>query len=156
MRQQRWFPIAALAVGLFVVNAVVRLITRFVFDGDDTVTGRASVVMFALIGLIIAGYAFVVSQRRPPVEWLLPDLVLGALGGMLLTILIGPFLSGGQPFSGGSGYFFSQIWLYGGFAIGGTLVGYWVAVMLACDYRSRALAAYTERKQTKVRKVVRR
>ncbi|XVU24697.1 hypothetical protein ACQPZJ_47060 [Actinoplanes sp. CA-054009] len=156
MRQQRWFPAVALAVGLFAINVVARLLTRFVFDGDDSAENRASIMMFALIGLVIAVYTFIVSQRRRPSEWLLPDLVFGAVGGMLLTILVGPFISGGQPFSGGAGNFFSQVWLYGGFAIGGTLVGYWVAMMLGRDYRSRSLQAYSESRQAKPRKVVRR
>lgn len=156
MRQQRWFPIAALAIGLFAINVVTRLVTRFAFDGDDGAVNGASIVMFALIGVVVAGYAFVVSQRRPPIEWVLPDLVLGALGGMLLTVLVGPFVSGGQPFAGGADNFFSQVWLYIGFAIAGTLVGYWIAVALARDYRSRSLAAYAEARRTKVRKVVRR
>ncbi|MEV4350368.1 hypothetical protein AB0J83_38420 [Actinoplanes sp. NPDC049596] len=156
MRQQRWFPAAALAVGLFAINVVARLVTRFVFDGDDTAEGRASIMMFALIGVVLAVYTFIVSQRRRPSEWLLPDLVFGAVGGMLLTILVGPFISGGQPFGGGAGNFFAQVWLYAGFAIAGTLVGYWIAVMLAKDYRSRSLKAYTETRQAKPRRVVRR
>ncbi|SNY06385.1 hypothetical protein [Paractinoplanes atraurantiacus] len=156
MRQQRWFPAAALAVGLFAINVVARLLTRFVFDGDDSAENRASIMMFALIGLVIAVYTFIVSQRRRPSEWLLPDLVFGAVGGMLLTILVGPFISGGQPFSSGAGNFFSQVWLYSGFAIAGTLVGYWVAVMLGKDYRSRSLKAYSESRQAKPRRVVRR
>ncbi|GAA0507309.1 hypothetical protein Ade02nite_50490 [Paractinoplanes deccanensis] len=155
MRQQRWFPIAALAVGLFAINVVARLVTRFVFDGDDAAEGHASIAMFSMIGLVLAVCTFLVCQRRRPSEWL-PDLVFGALAGMLLTILAGPFVSGTQPFSGGAGNFFSQVWLYGGFAIGGTLVGYWVAVALAKDYRSRSLKAYTESRQAKPRKVVRR
>src|SRR5689334_14326752 len=114
MRQQRWFPAAALAVGLFAINVVARLVTRFLFDGDDTAEGRASIMMFALIGVVLAIYTFIVSQRRRPSEWLLPDLVFGAVGGMLLTILVGPFISGGQPFGGGAGNFFAQVWLYAG------------------------------------------
>ncbi|MFF5079840.1 hypothetical protein ACFY36_22540 [Actinoplanes sp. NPDC000266] len=156
MRQQRWFPAVALAVGLFAINVVARLLTRFVFDGDDSAENRASIMMFALIGLVVAVYTFIVSQRRRPSEWLLPDLVFGALGGMLLTILVGPFISGGQPFSSGAGNFFSQVWLYAGFAIGGTLVGYWIAMMLGKDYRSRSLKAYSESRQAKPRRVVRR
>jgi hypothetical protein len=155
MRQQRWFPIAALAVGLFAINVVARLVTRFGFDGDDTAESRASIIMFILIGIVLAGYTFVVSQRRRPSVWL-PDVVSGALGGMLLTVLVGPFVSGDQPFSGGAGNFFSQIWLYGGFAIAGTLVGYWVAMALGQDYRSRALKAYSETRQARPRRVVRR
>jgi drug/metabolite transporter (DMT)-like permease len=155
MRQQRWFPIAALAVGLFVINVVTRLIIRFGFDGDDGAESRATIVMFALIGLVLAGWTFVMSQRKRPSQWL-PELAFGAITAMLLTVLVGPFVSGGQPFADGAGAFFSQIWLYAGFAIVGTLLGYWVAVMLARDYRSRSLKAFSQARMTKPRRVVRR
>ena len=155
MRRQRWFPAAAFAVGLFVINVVTRLVTRLWFNGSDTAEDRASLVMFALIGLAVAVVTFLRAQRVPPAVWLW-DIVLGAVGGMLLTILVGPFVSGDQPFAGGAGNFFSQIWLYGGFAIVGTLLGYWIATMLGRDYRSKSLAAFARAKTTKPRRVVRR
>jgi hypothetical protein len=156
MRQQRWFPIAALAVGLFVINLAARLVIRFGFHDNDNAQSRATIVMFACIGLTLAIWTFVHAQRRLPTEWLVPDLFLGAVGGMLLTVLVGPFVSGGQPFTDGAGNFFSQVWLYGGFAILGTLLGYWIAVALGRDYRSRSLKAYAQTRQARPRKVVRR
>jgi Na+/melibiose symporter-like transporter len=156
MREQRWFAPAALAVGLFAINVVARLIIRFGFDGDDGAESRATIVMFAVIGLTLAVWTFLASQRKRPSAWLLPDLVFGAVGGMLLTVLVGPFVSGGQPFSSGAGDFFSQIWMYAGFAVVGTLLGYWLAVMLGRDYRSRSLKAYAQTRAAKPRKVVRR
>jgi hypothetical protein len=155
MRQQRWFGIAALAVGLFAINAITRLVIRVGFSGSDTAETRASVIMFALIGVALAVVAFLRAQRALPSVWL-PDLVAGAVGGMLLTILVGPFVSGAMPFAGGAGNFFSQVWLYGGFAIVGTLLGFWIATALGRDYRSRSLKAYTQSRATKPRKVVRR
>jgi hypothetical protein len=80
----------------------------------------------------------------------------GAAGGLLLTVLVGPFISGGEPFANGAGDFFFQVWLYAGFAIGGTLVGYWIAMVFGRDYRSRSLKAYTKTRAAKPRKVVRR
>jgi hypothetical protein len=156
MRQKRWFPIVALAVGLFVINVVARLVIRFAFTDSDTAQNRASIIMFAIIGVTLAVWTFVFSRRRPPIEWLIPDWVTGTAGGMLLTVLVGPFVSGGQPFGSGAGDFFAQIWLYAGFAIAGTLLGYWIAVLLGRDYRSRSLKAFSEQRQVKPRKVVRR
>jgi hypothetical protein len=156
MRQQRWFPIAALAVGLFAINAVTRLVIRFAFKNDDGVQSGASIVMFALIGLTLAAWTLRAAQRRKPLDWLVPDWFLGAVGALLLTVLVGPFISGDQPFADGAGNFFLQVWLYAGFAIAGTLLGYWVAVMFGADYRSRSLKAFTERSAAKPRKVVRR
>ncbi|HEY7272754.1 MAG TPA: hypothetical protein VH502_08470 [Actinoplanes sp.] len=155
MRQQRWFPAAALAVGLFAINVVTRLVIRLGFSGDQAAEDRASVIMFGVIGVALAVVAFLRSQRVPPSTWLW-EIGFGALGGMLLTILVGPFISGNQPFAGGAGNFFSQVWLYGGFAIVGTLLGYWVATALGRDYRSRSLAAYVRGRAAKPRRVVRR
>ncbi|MEU4237985.1 hypothetical protein [Actinoplanes sp. NPDC026619] len=156
MRQRRWFPPLALAVGLFAINVVARLIIRLGFDGNDAASGRASIIMFAVIGLTMAVWTFLACQRKRPSDWLLPDLVVGAIAALLLTVLVGPFISGGEPFKDGAGDFFAQIWLYAGFAIVGTLLGYWLAVLLGRDYRSRALKAFAERSKSKPRKVVRR
>ena len=155
MRQQRWFPIAALAIGLFAINVVARLVIRFGFQDDDAAEDRATIVMFAIIGLTLAIWTFLSAQRRRPSEWL-PRVGFGALGGMLLTVLVGPFISGSQPFRNGAGDFFSQIWLYAGFAIVGTVLGYWLAMLLGRDYRSRSLKAFAEQRKANPRKVVRR
>ncbi|NMO50467.1 hypothetical protein HH310_04575 [Actinoplanes sp. TBRC 11911] len=155
MRQRAWFPIAVLAVGLFAINVVARLVIRFGFHDNDTAEDRATIIMFAIIGLTLAVWTFVDAQRRRPSGWL-PTVGFGALGGLLLTVLIGPFVSGGQPFRDGAGDFFVQVWLYGGFAIVGTVLGYWVAMVLGRDYRSRSLKAFSEQRKAKPRRVVRR
>jgi hypothetical protein len=154
MRQQRWFPAAALAVGLFAINVVTRLVIRLGFSGNQAAEDRASVIMFGVIGVALAVVAFLRSQRVPPSTWLW-EIGFGAAGGMLLTILVGPFISGNQPFAGGAGNFFAQVWLYCGFAIVGVLLGYWVATALGRDYRSRSLAAYVRGRASKPRRVVR-
>ena len=153
--RQRWVQIASLAAALFAINVIARLVIRIGFNEDDTAQNRVSIIMFAVIGLVLATVTFFRSQRVPPSSWL-PELAAAAIGGMLLTILVGPFVSGDSPFSGGAGNFFSQVWLYGGFAIVGTLLGYWLATMLGRDYRSKSLAAFAKAKLTKPRRVVRR
>ena len=153
--RKRWAPIVALAVGLFAINVIARLVTRLGFDGDEAAENRVSLAMFAVIGLVLAVFTFLRAQRKPPSRWL-PELAAAAIAGMLLTVLIGPFVSGDTPFSGGAGNFFSQIWLYGAFAIVGSLLGYWIATALGRDYRSRTLSAYARARTTRPRRVVRR
>lgn len=155
MREKPWFPIVVSAVGLFAINVVTRLVIRLGFHDNDTAESRASLIMFGLIGLALAGWTFVEAQRVRPSQWL-PTIAFGAVGGMLLTIFVGPFVSGDQPFDGGAGSFFSKIWLYGGFAIAGILIGYWVATALGRDHRSRSLKAFTQIRAAKPRRVVRR
>jgi hypothetical protein len=153
--KQRWVPVAALAGVLFAVNVVTRLVVRIWFNGNDNAESNASLVMFAVIGVVVAGVTFVRAKAVPPSVWL-PDLGLAVIGGMLLTILIGPFVSGDTPFEGGAGAFFSQIGLYGGFSIGGALLGFWIATALGLDYRSKSLQAFAKAKLSKPRRVVRR
>lgn len=153
--RQRWVQIALLAVALFAVNVIARTVIRIWFDEDNAAQNWASIAMFAVIGVVLAIVAFVRAQRVPPGTWL-PDLAAAAVAGMLLTVLVGPLVSGDGPFAGGAGNFFSQVWLYGGFAIAGTLLGYWIATMLGRDYRSKSLAAFARAKNTRPRRVVRR
>ena len=95
------------------------------------------------IGLWIIGLPF----------WLLVGMVAGVFN---LVPLVGPFIGGEGPFEEGAGNFFAQIWLYAGFAIVGTVLGYWVATALGRDFRSKSLKAYTQARAAKPRRVVRR
>lgn len=153
--KQRWVPVALLAAGLFAINVVARLVTRLGFSGDETAENRVSTVMFVMIGIVLAVGTYIRAQQKPPSQWL-PEIAVAAVGGMLLTILVGPFVSGDTPFAGGAGNFFSQVWLYGGFSIVGTLLGYWLATALGRDYRARSLRAYAQARATKPRRPVRR
>jgi len=153
--RRRWLPVGVLAGGLFVVNVVARLVVRFGFDADAEIEDRISLAMFALIGAILASVAFVWGRRRPVGRWG-GDVAVAILAALALTIFVGPFLSGGHPFSDGAGAFFSQIWLYGGFAASGTLVGFLVLTALGRDHRSQQLRRYAETRLTKPRRVLRR
>ena len=153
--KQRWAQMALLTAGLFVINVIARLIVRIGFPDDDTAESRVSLGMFVVVGLVLAVVTFVRAQRVPPTEWS-GEIGAAALVAMLLTILVGPFISGDGPFTGGAGNFFSQIWLYGGFAIVGIALGFWVATALGRDYRSKALSAYAKTSAAKPRRTVKR
>lgn len=153
--RQRWLRVAQLAAALFAVNVVTRLVVRFGFDGQDAAETRASMVMFAVVAAVLGVVTFLRARHVLPGTWA-PEIAAAALAGMLLTIFIGPFVSGSTPFNGGAGNFFSQVWLYGGFAIGGTLLGYWTATALGVDYRSKVLTAMARGNMTRPRRVVRR
>jgi hypothetical protein len=104
---------------------------------------------------LYAVLAFVWGRTRPFGVWS-ADLAGAALAGLLLTIFVGPYISGGSPFDGGAGVFFSQIWLYAAFAGGGALTGFLIATALGQDYKSRSLRRYAEMKSAKPRRVIRR
>ncbi|MFC5922139.1 hypothetical protein [Micromonospora vulcania] len=151
----RWRDVGVLAGALFAVNVVARLITRFGFDGDDAAADRVSLVMFVVIGLILAAVAFRWGRRRPLAVWL-ADVALAVLVAMVLTVLVGPLFVGHSPFAGGAGTFFAQIWLYLLATGAGVLIGYLVLTALGRDYRSEQLKRFTEVKAAKPRRVVRR
>jgi hypothetical protein len=153
--KDRWLPVGVLAGVLFAVNVVARLVTRFGFDGDAEISDRVSLGMFAVIGLILAGLAFVRGKRYPTSRWG-GDVAVAVLVAMALTVFVGPFISGSHPFAAGAGEFFSQIWLYAGFAGGGVLVGFLLLTAFGLDYRSQSLKRYAETRLAKPRRVVRR
>lgn len=74
---------------------------------------------------------------------------------LLLTVLVGPLLVGNDPFAGGAGTFFAQIWLYLAAAAAGTLLGYLLLTALGHD-RSQTLKRYTETRAARPRRPVRR
>jgi hypothetical protein len=153
--KDRWRPVAVLAAVLFAVNVVARLVTRIAFDGRPEVQDRVSLGMFAVIALILAGVAASWARRWPAARWA-PDLGTAVLIALALTVFVGPFISGSRPFAGGAGEFFSQIWLYAGFAGAGAALGYLVVTAFGLDHRSQSLKRYAEVKRAKPRRVVRR
>ena len=153
--KDRWLPVGVLAGVLFLVNVIVRLVIRLGFNGDTAAEDRATLVMFTVIGLISAGVVFVWGRRRPAARWT-TDLGAALLAAMLLTVLVGPFISGGSPFSRGAGDFFTQIWIYALFTLGGAALGYLLLMALGWDYRSQSLKRFADAKLSRPRRVIRR
>ena len=155
LMKDRWLPVGVLAGVLFAVNVIARLVTRLAFGDRPVVQDRVSLVMFAVIALILAVVAGTWARRSPTARWL-PDIAAAVLVALALTVFVGPFISSSQPFAGGAGEFFSQIWLYAGFAGAGAALGFLVITAFGLDYRSQSLKRYAENKQAKPRRVVRR
>ncbi|MDR7280843.1 hypothetical protein [Catenuloplanes atrovinosus] len=141
--RNRWLPVGVLAGVLFLINVIARLISRFAFDDDPSAQDTVSTVMFLVIGVIIAVQAFRWGRARPLDSWS-GDMVAIVTAAMLLTVLVGPFISGDSPFVNGAGAFFAQIWLYLGVTIGGAILGYLLLMALGWDYRSQSLKRYEE------------
>jgi hypothetical protein len=153
--RERWLPIGVLAGGLFAVNVVARLVSRFGFEDDTALQDKVSLAMFAVIGVVLGTLAFRRGRHQPVPRWF-GEIALAVLISMALTVLVGPFVSGSYPFAEGAGAFFAQIWLYLGVAGLGTLLGYLLLVALGGDYRSESLRRFAEAKQSKPRRPVRR
>jgi hypothetical protein len=153
--RQRWLRIGGLAAVLFAINVVARLVTRLEFNGDVDRVTTVGLISMVVIGLVFAVLAFAWGRDRPA-GVLVADLAGAATIGCALTIFIGPFISGEGPFSDGAGVFFAQIWQYGGFFGGGTLVGFLVLTALGLDYKSQHLRRIAETRLAKPRRPIRR
>lgn len=153
--RDRWLPVGVLAGVLFAINVVARLVTRLWFHDD---LGAADWITFwmlcavAVVSLVVAaGWA----RTRPVPRWT-ADLFLAALGGLLLAVFVGPFISGTTPFALGAGAFFKQVWQWAGFVGGGALLGFLIVTALGLDHRSQSLRRFAQAKLAKPRRVVRR
>lgn len=153
--RERWLRIGVLAGVLFAINVAARLVARFAFNGDDDRETMVGLVSMVVIGLIFAVLAFMWGRDRPA-GIMVADLAGAAAIGCALTIFVGPFISGEGPFSDGAGIFFGQIWQYGGFFLGGTLVGFLVLTAFGLDYKSKHLKQIAQTRLAKPRRVVRR
>ncbi|SCG54070.1 hypothetical protein [Micromonospora coxensis] len=153
--RDRWRAIGVLAGALFAVNVVARVIIELGFDGNDTAADRVSLGMFVVLGLILAAVVFVQGRERPAGSWG-ADVAAALLIALALTVLVGPLLVGDNPFGGGAGLFFAQIWLYLLATGAGVAVGYLILTALGLDHRSQQLKRYAEIKAAKPRRVVRR
>jgi hypothetical protein len=150
----RWRQIGLLAAGLFGIAVVARLITRFWAESNESRQDNLAWIAYGVVALTLAVVAFYWGRPRPAGRVAL-DLAAAALAGCLLSILVGPFISGGSPFAAGAGNFFAGIWLYAAFAIGGSLLGFLVLTAIGLDYRSQALKRYAELARAKPRRPIR-
>ncbi|HWG98498.1 MAG TPA: hypothetical protein VNV66_04050 [Pilimelia sp.] len=153
--RQRWLPVGVLALVLFVINVVARLVTRWRYPDDARAQDWITVLMLAAVGLVALGVAAWWARRYPTGRWTL-DLALAALTGLLLAVFVGPFISGTTPFAFGAGVFFKQIWQWAGFVGVGALVGFLVVTAFGLDYRSESLRRFAQSRLARPRRVVRR
>jgi hypothetical protein len=153
--RKRWLPAGGLAVGLFAINVAARLVARLWFNGDAAAADRITLLMLLAVGLTSLVVAAAWSRRAPLGRWVV-DLSAASAVGLLLAILVGPFISGTTPFADGAGEFFKQVWQWAGFSGVGAALGYMIMTALGRDYRSQSLKRFAEAKLSKPRRVVRR
>jgi hypothetical protein len=153
--RNRYKPIAIVAGVLFLINLIVRLLGHTVFHKSDNDQITSGIVFIVAIAVIMAVAAYWWSVRYPMARTL-PELGLILAVACLASVLIGPFAAASYPFREGAGLFFSEVWHFLGFGIGGAVFGLLIAMAFGQDYRAKALKRYSETAMARPRRVVRR
>ncbi|HET8682272.1 MAG TPA: hypothetical protein VFM54_10415 [Micromonosporaceae bacterium] len=151
--RERWQPVAILAAALFVTNLVARVGIRIFAADNDPWQVRVGLATMSLIAAIVAVCAFLWA-RRHPMGRTVADLGAAVLAACVLSVLVGPFVSGTQPFAEGAGAFFALIWQYLAFALGGAVLGIIAVVGTGLDHRSQALKRYAESQRIRQRRAM--
>jgi hypothetical protein len=148
----RWKRIGILAGGLFAINLVGRLISKFVLDENSAKQNLVAIIGLGAIALIFAILAFVWGRVRP-MGVVAADLAGAAVLSGVLIVLAGPLIIGQSPFSMGAGDFFEQIWQYAAIAVGASLLGGLVLVATGQDLRTKQLRKYAQTAKAKPKRV---
>ena len=151
--RERWLPVGVLAVVMFAINVVGRVVAKVWGDGDDDREIRVGLIALAAIGVVVFVAAMRWVRRYPMPR---ADLLFAAGAACAASVLIGPLLVGEQPFAEGAGLFFRQIWWYAGITLVGGFLGALVVMTMGKDWKSQAWKRYADRVGAKPRKVVRR
>ncbi|MBB5871676.1 tellurite resistance protein TehA-like permease [Allocatelliglobosispora scoriae] len=141
---QRWKWIGIIAGVLFAINIVGRIVSKASFEGDTSKETAVGFVAFGAVALVLAVVAFIWGRDRS-VGVVVADIAAAAAIGGLLSIIVGPFVTGGKPFASGAGAFFEQVWWYAGFVAAGVFLGLAVLIAIGQDLRSKQLKSYAAR-----------
>jgi hypothetical protein len=151
--KERWLPVGILAGALFVVNIVARLVVRFAAGDDDDKQITIGLAALIAVGVVMIGVAYWFA-RRYPMPRVLADLSVATAVACVLSVFIGPFASGVDPYSGG--LLVRQFLYFLGISGIGVFFGLMAVMTAGQDYKSQSWKRYAEHVKAKPRKVVRR
>lgn len=147
----RWREVGILVGVLFALNVAGLWTAKLLkAENQQALDDKKAMAGFVLIGaltLVFLVTTFLWGRVRP-IARVAQDLGAAAVISCLLSVFVGPLLTGESPFAEGAGAFFAKIWTWGGIAIVGSALGYIILVALTADYRSKQLKSFAERKQT--------
>lgn len=155
MLRHRWTPVLAVALALFVINVIGRLVVLIAGVKADDEMVQASLYSMAAMALV-AGYAGFRWMRRYETVRVVGEVGAAILLGCLLTTLVGPLIVGLDPFSGGFGIFARQVGLCLAICVVGAFVGALIVLAMGQDRRSRGLKYLEQRARAKPRRAAKR
>jgi hypothetical protein len=139
--RQRWLAVGLLALGIFVINVIARVVTK-----QFEIVDATNQIKIALIGMVAMGVLLIGAGAwwavRYPFSRLFFDIGAAVLAGALLSLILGPYAGGSKPFVEGLGAFVGQLLMFIGIAAIGVFLGFAAMVTVGRDWRSRRLARY--------------
>jgi hypothetical protein len=154
MWKNRWGRIGLVALAIFLINAVSRLISRLAFSDNATGTDPMAYIGAGAVIVLMVGAA-VYWAIRYPFSRIFFDLGTAAVVGALLSLIIGPFVGGTTPFKEGLASFVGQFLQFLGLAAIGVFLGFVGTIVAGKDWKSRGLRRYEERYQKRPHRTVR-
>lgn len=155
MVSKRRLRVGLLALGLFAVNAIARLVTRLGGFAEPPELFAIGLIGSGAVGAILIG-AGAWWAVRFPFSRMFFDIGAAVLVAALLSLLIGPFIGGSTPFAGGLGLFVGQFLMFLGIAAVGSFLGFLAVVALGKDWKSRGLLRYEQQYKKRPHRTVRR
>lgn len=155
MLRHRTTPVLLVALALFVINVISRVIlwaTGVTSDVEMTEAGFYS--MLAMV--LVAGYAGFRWTRRYEMTRVVGEVGGAVVLGCLLAVLVSPLIVGLDPVSGGLGIVLRQLGLCFGICVIGAFVGLLIVLAMGQDRKSRAWKYQERRYGAKPRRAAKR
>ncbi|MGH3713449.1 MAG: hypothetical protein ACRDT4_08340 [Micromonosporaceae bacterium] len=150
--RQRWTEVAVLAVVLFAINGLARLIVwqaEIANDEDQILAGLLASIAAALV-CVAAGIRW---SHRYPMSRVVLDVGAAVLVAALLAVLVGPYLGGSTPLVEGFGFALRQFVYYAGLMAFGAAVGVLLTITVGKDWKTRGWKNHEESIRSRPKRV---
>jgi len=153
--RHRWTPVVLVALALFVINAVGRVVVWAAgLNGDDQMFMASLYSMLAMA--LVSGYAGFRWTRRYESVRVVGEVGFAIIVGGLLTTLVSPLFVGLDPFSGGPSIVLRQLGVCFAICALGAIVGALIVLAMGQDRRARAWKYQEQRLRAKPRRAAKR
>jgi hypothetical protein len=146
MWKNRWVMVGVVALAIFLINGISRLISRLAFSDNASGADPMAYIGAGAVILLMIG-AGIYWAIRYPFSRIFFDLAAAAVAGALLSLIIGPFIGGTVPFKEGLASFVGEFLQFLGLAAIGVFLGFVGTIVAGKDWKSRGLKRYEERYQ---------